>query len=209
MQPLRSAPGKARAEVKAFRDAASGNVREKLFELIRTRSFGRGRIVLASGKVSDFYFDMKPTMLHRAGAAWLAELMVRALDDVDVDYVGGPEIGAVPLVGAICQLCHVEDRPINGFFVRKAVKDHGAKKTIEGLCGSESLRGKNVAIVEDVTTTGDSAMRAVDVVRAEGANVVLVLSIVDRQEGATENFNKAGLAFRSLFGADEFLAHGS
>jgi orotate phosphoribosyltransferase len=206
MQPLRADVTERRTDAKAFDAAASGNIRAKLFDLIRVRSFGRGRVVLASGKVSDFYFDMKPTMLHPAGAAWLAELILRALDDVAVDYVGGPEMGAVPLVGAIGQLSYVKGRPIPTFFVRKAVKDHGAKKSIEGLAGSESLRGKNVVIVEDVTTTGDSAMRAVDAVRTQDANVVMVLSIVDRQDGAKENFAKAGIAFRSLFEAAEFLA---
>jgi orotate phosphoribosyltransferase len=206
MQPLRSDATERSTQATAFNAVASGDIRGKLFDLIRARSFGRGHVVLASGKVSDFYFDMKPTMLHPAGAAWLAELILRALDDVAVDYVGGPEMGAVPLVGAIGQLSYVKGRPIPTFFVRKAVKNHGAKKSIEGLASSESLRGKNVVIVEDVTTTGDSALRAVEAVRAQGANVVLVLSIVDRQDGAKESFAKSGIAFRSLFEAAEFLA---
>lgn len=108
MQPLRADATERRTDAKAFDAAASGDIRAKLFDLIRARSFGRGRVVLASGKVSDLYFDMKPTMLHPAGAAWLAELILRALDDVAVDYVGGPEMGAVPLVGAIGQLSYVK-----------------------------------------------------------------------------------------------------
>ena len=89
-----------------------------------------------------------------------------------------------------------------GFFVRKAVKDHGTKKRIEG---PENLRGKRVAILEDVTTTGGSAIQAVEVAREAGAEVVLVLSIVDRLEGARELFAKAGVPFASLFTADDFL----
>ena len=206
MPPFRSDATNTRVDASTFQRACAGNVRAQLFDLIKTRSFGRGRIVLASGKVSDFYFDMKPTMLHPAGAAWLAELILRAIDDMVVDYIGGPEMGAVPLVGAIGQLSYVKGRPIPAFFVRKAVKDHGARKSIEGLCGGESLRAKNVVIVEDVTTTGDSAMRAVAAVREQGANVVLVLSIVDRSDGAREGFEKAGIPFRCLFKAEEFLA---
>jgi orotate phosphoribosyltransferase len=185
--------------------AALTDVRAKLFELIRARSFGRGRIVLASGRVSDFYFDMKPTMLRPDGAAWLAELMLRELDAVAADYIGGLEMGAVPLVAALAQLSFLKGRPLPAFFVRKRAKDHGAKKLVEGLTRDESLRDKKVVIVEDVTTTGDSARQAVEAVRGEGADVVLVLSMVDRLEGAAEAFHAAGLPFRSLFTAAEFL----
>lgn len=183
----------------------AGDVRAQLFELIKVRSFGRGRIVLASGRVSDFYFDMKPTMLRPDGAAWLAELMLRELDGVAADYIGGLEMGAVPLVAALAQLSFLKGRPLPAFFVRKRAKDHGAKKLVEGLARNESLRDKKVVIVEDVTTTGDSARQAVEAVREEGAEVALVLSMVDRLEGAAEAFQAAGLPFRSLFTAAEFL----
>ena len=186
--------------------AGASDVRSKLFELIKTRSFGRGRIVLASGRVSDFYFDMKPTMLRPDGAAWIAELMLRELDGCRAEYVGGLEMGAVPLVAAVAQLSFLKGRPLPAFFVRKRPKEHGAKKLVEGLARSESLEGKKVAIVEDVTTTGDSARQAVEAVRGEGAEVVLVLSIVDRLEGAAAAFHAAGLPFRSLFTAAEFLS---
>lgn len=185
---------------------ASGDVRPRLRALIREKSFGRGRIVLASGRVSDFYFDMKPTMLRPDGAAWLAALILEALQGHHVDYVGGLEMGAVPLAVAAAQLSFLKGSPIPAFFVRKRAKDHGAKKLVEGLGRGESLRGRNVAIIEDVTTTGDSALQAVAAVRDEGANVALVLTVVDRLEGAAENFRNAGCPFRSLFTADEFLA---
>ena len=181
-------------------------VRAKLFALIAARSFGRGRIVLASGRVSDFYFDMKPTMLRPEGAAWLAELALDALDEGPVDYIGGLEMGAVPLAAAMAQLSFLRGRPIAAFFVRKQAKDHGAQKLVEGLGRTESLEGRNVVIIEDVTTTGESALRAVEAVKRQGANVVMVLSVVDRQEGAAENFRQAGYRFKSLFTATEFLA---
>ena len=198
MEPVRGAAavGKARVE----------EIRAKLFALINARSFGRGRIVLASGRVSDFYFDMKPTMLRPEGAAWLAELGLDALDDQPVDYIGGLEMGAVPLAAAMAQLSFLKGRPIAAFFVRKQAKDHGAQKLVEGLGRHESLEGRNVVIIEDVTTTGESALRAVDAVKREGANIVMVLSIVDRQEGAAENFRQAGIRFQSLFTAAQFLA---
>jgi orotate phosphoribosyltransferase len=179
--------------------------RARLAEIIRKRSFGRGEITLASGRKSDFYFNLKPTMFDPEGAALLAELTYEALKDDGLDYIGGLEIGAVPLAGAIAQLSWIKGHPIAAFFVRKKPKEHGAKLAIEGLTNGESLRGKRVVIVEDVTTTGGSALKAVEAVREAGAEVALVLTMVDRDEGATETFAQAGLTFRSLYKAGEFL----
>jgi orotate phosphoribosyltransferase len=176
--------------------------RDRLKKLIRERSFGRRKVVLASGRESNFYFDMKPTMFHPEGASLLARMMLARLSEVGVDCVGGLEMGAVPLVACVAAVSHDEGKPIPGFFVRKAVKDHGTKKRIEGL---EDLKGKRVAILEDVTTTGGSAIQAVEVAREAGAEVLLVLSIVDRLEGASETFAKAGIPFASLYTADDFL----
>jgi orotate phosphoribosyltransferase len=197
MQPVR-------IRAKEDRSALSDDIRAKLFALIKERSFRRGATALASGRSSNFYFDMKPTMFDPAGAAWLAELILDRLNEAEVDYVGGLAIGAVPLVGSVVMLSHQRGRPIPGFFVRAQVKDHGTQRRIEAT--SESLKGKNVVIVEDVTTTGGSATTAVQAAVEEGARVVLVLSVVDRLEGAAEHFRKLGIAFRSIYTADEFLA---
>jgi len=89
--------------------------------------------------------------------------------------------------------------------VRKKPKEHGARLGVEGLAKGESLEGKRIVIVEDVTTTGGSAIKALDAVREAGGEVVLVYTMVDREEGAAENFEKAGVPFRSLFKAAEFL----
>ncbi|MGX7742191.1 orotate phosphoribosyltransferase [Rhodopseudomonas parapalustris] len=179
--------------------------RARLADIIRTRSFGRGEITLASGRKSDFYFNLKPTMLDPEGAALLAELTYEALRDEKVDYVGGLEMGAVPLAGAIAQLSWLKNHPIAAFFVRKKPKEHGARLSVEGLAKGESLAGKRCVIVEDVTTTGGSAIKAVEAVKESGAEIVLVLTMVDREEGATEAFAAAGLPFRSLYKASEFL----
>src|SRR5215813_9735893 len=179
--------------------------RARLLEIIRKRSFGRGEITLASGRKSDFYFNLKPTMLDPEGATLLAELTYEALKDDKLDLIGGLEMGAVPLAGAIAQLSWIKGHPIAAFFVRKAPKEHGAKLAIEGLAKGESLAGKRVVVVEDVTTTGGSALKAVDAVRQTGADVALVLTMVDREEGADETFKQAGLPFRSLYKAAEFL----
>ncbi|MEA2877572.1 MAG: orotate phosphoribosyltransferase [Hyphomicrobiales bacterium] len=192
MQPLR-------------RQMPPHDYRAELFELIRARSFGRGKIMLASGRESDFYFDLRPTTIHPAGATCVGELIADALEGTNAEFVGGLEAGAIPIATAAAIASHRRGGDLQAFFVRKKPKDHGAKKLVEGLPKGETLRGKNVVVVEDVTTTGGSSMQAVAALREEGANIVLVLTIVDRLEGAKENFEAEGLVFRALYTADEFL----
>ena len=179
--------------------------RARLRDIIHVRSFGYGDVKLASGRVSNFYFNLKPTMLDAEGAALLAQLTLDALADERIDYIGGLEMSAVPIAGAVAQLSFVNGAPVQAFFVRKKPKEHGAKLSIEGLMPSESLRGKRIVIVEDVTTTGGSAMKAIEAVQDAGAEIAFVLTIVDREEGATENFAAAGHDFRTLYRASEFL----
>ncbi|QYK45262.1 MAG: orotate phosphoribosyltransferase [Xanthobacteraceae bacterium] len=183
----------------------SKTARARLQEIITARSFGRGEITLASGRKSDFYFNMKPTMLDPEGAALLAQLALDALAAEKIDAIGGLEMGAVPISGAVAALSWISGKPLPNFFVRKKPKEHGAKLLVEGLVKGESLAGKRVAIIEDVTTTGESALKAAQAAVDSGATVTLVLSIVDRQEGATETFQGAKLPFRALFTANEFL----
>lgn len=179
--------------------------RARLADIIFKRSFGRGEITLASGRKSDFYFNLKPTMLDPEGAALLAELTLESLANDKIDYVGGLEMGAVPIAGAIAQLSFLKGKPIPAIFVRKKPKEHGAKLSVEGLMKGESLQGKRVVIVEDVTTTGGSAMKAVEAVRDAGGEVALVFTMLDREEGATEFFAENKLPFRALYRAAEFL----
>jgi len=191
MQPLRKTP--------------EHDYRAELFELIRTRSFGRGRILLASGRESDYYIDMRPTTVHPAGATCVGELICDALEGLDVEFVGGLEMGAVPVATSVAIASHRRGGKLQAFFVRKKPKDHGAKKLVEGLPKGETLKGRNVVVLEDTTTTGGSSMQAVRALREEGANILLVLTIVDRLEGAKENFAAEGLELRALYTADEFL----
>jgi orotate phosphoribosyltransferase len=102
-------------------------------------------------------------------------------------------------------LSWLRHRPIAAFFVRKKPKEHGARVAVEGLAKDESLKGKRVVIVEDVTTTGGSAIKAVESVREAGGEIVLVFTMVDREEGAAEAFAQAGVPFRALYKASEFL----
>lgn len=177
-------------------------LRTKLFDIIKTKSFVRGHVVLASGKESDHYFDMKPSMFDPLGADLLAALLLERISAFDADYVGGLEMGAVPLITPISIASLKAGKPLPGFFVRKTVKDHGTKKLVEG---QSDINGKKVVIVEDVTTTGGSAMKAVRALEEGGAKVVLVISILDREENAAALYGEAGIPFQSLFRASEFL----
>jgi orotate phosphoribosyltransferase len=185
-------------------DQATFECRNKLFMLLRERAFRRGRVVLASGKESDYYFDMKPAMLDPDGATLMADLILTEIHGVSADAVGGLEMGAVPLIAPVAMKSPEHGRYLPGFFVRKAVKDHGTKKRVDG----NDITGKSVVILEDVTTTGSSAMDAVKAVEDAGAKVALVIAILDRGEGAAELYAKAGIPFKSLFKAEEFLAGG-
>ena len=179
--------------------------RTRIKEIIRERSFKDNvEITLASGRKSNFYFNMKPTMLHPEGASLLAELVLDALATTKPDYIGGLEMGAVPIVSWTTAASFLRGAPVKAFFVRKKPKDHGARLLVEGLGPDEDLKGKRVVVLEDVTTTGESALKAVDAVRESGGEVIQVLTLVDRQEGAQETMDKAGLSFASIFTASEF-----
>jgi orotate phosphoribosyltransferase len=192
-----TAPGSAQPE-----DA--GTRRKRLKDIIQQKSFSNDReVTLSSGRKSFLYFNMKPTMLDNE-ASYLIAREFLALLPAETDLVGGLEMGAVPLVSALCPVAHLEGRAVQSFFVRKKKKDYGAQKLIEGLVDGANLSGKNVVVVDDVTTTGNSVVATLDALRDLGANIVMVLSIVDREEGASERFAAEGLRFESLFRASDF-----
>jgi orotate phosphoribosyltransferase len=169
--------------------------RERLIAIIRRQSLLQNRdFVLASGRSSKFFFDMKRTMFDPEGAALLADLLFAAIKGDDVEYIGGLETGAIPIVAALCARSWPE-KPLKGFFVRKENKGHGTDQRIDGLL----QRGSNVILFEDVTTTGGSAMQAVNQARQLDCTVLRVVSAVDRLEGAEENFRAAGIRFESVF----------
>jgi orotate phosphoribosyltransferase len=183
----------------------TATARSRLIEIVKARSFSTGgETKLVSGRSTNFYFDMKPSMLHAESAHLIATLMLEALQGSHVDYIGGLEMGAVPLATAVCVLSHAQGRPIGAFFVRKQAKEHGARKLVEGLAPGEALQGKRVVILEDVTTTGGSSMKAIEAVRAEGAIIERAITVVDRLEGAADTFKAAGVPFQALLTTVDF-----
>ena len=181
--------------------------RTRLIEIVKARSFQEGpEMKLASGKTSTFYFNMKPSMLDSEGAHLIASLILDQLDGVEADLVGGLEMGAVPIAASVTAVAHARGRKLPAFFVRKQAKEHGTKSLIEGLAPGETMAGKRVVIVEDVTTTGGSAIKAAEALRAAGAKIVRVITIVDRQDGAEEAFAAAGMEFSPILRLSDFRA---
>jgi orotate phosphoribosyltransferase len=172
----------------------------RLRDIIRELSLIRGqKFLLASGEWSNYYFDMKPTTLDAEGASLVGHLLFEKIKHLRFDFIGGIETGAIPVVTAVCVKSWPE-MPLRGFFVRDIAKDHGTKKLIDG----HIKEGSTVIIIDDVTTKGDSAMKAVAAVRNRDCRILRVLSIVDREEGATERFEKEDIQFESLFKTRDF-----
>ena len=179
--------------------------RSRLIEVVKKRSFSTGtETKLVSGRSTTFYFNMKPTMLDPEGGHLIATLILDALEGSDVDLIGGLEMGAVPLAVAVAVSSQIKGWPLRAFFVRKQAKEHGAKKLIEGLAPGESVKGKRIVVLEDVTTTGGSAMKAIEALKAEGAIIDRVITVVDRLEGAADTFKAAGVPFSALLTAADF-----
>jgi orotate phosphoribosyltransferase len=177
-------------------DAAGA--RRELLELLLAVSFRRERVTLASGVQSDFYLDLRQTLMRPRGVALAGGLVYdRLLAGAPVDAVGGMAVGAVPLVSAVLAAAAARDPATDllGFFVRKEAKQHGLGRRIEG----GFAEGQRVALLEDTVTTGGSTLEALDAVTAAGGVVVRVLCLVDRGEGAAAAFLARGVELEALF----------
>ena len=177
--------------------------REQLASLLRAKSIKRGEFTLASGKKSSYYLDCRLTTLDAEGARLTGCCILETLDEMGAkpDAIGGLSMGADPVVSAVIVVSAIQKRPLQGFLVRKEAKDHGRKKQIEGM---DETRGKRVAIVDDVCTTGGSTEEAIAATEREGCQVVAVISLVDREEGGSEAL-RAKYNYRSVFTARELL----
>ncbi len=176
----------------------SDAARRELLELILRVSFRRERVVLASGRESDFYLDLRQTLMRPRGLRLAGRLVLERLaSGPRVDAVGGMAVGAVPLVAAVLAAA-AEREPqtgLLGFFVRREAKPHGLRRRLEGAFAP----GQSVALLEDVVTTGASTLEAAAAVEAEGGKVTRVVGLVDRGEGAEQAFAARGLCLETLF----------
>jgi orotate phosphoribosyltransferase len=174
----------------------------QLLHLLASRSARRGQFTLASGRQSTLYIDARLTTMSPEGLVVIGSLGLRAIrESWQVDSVGGLTLGADPISYAISYASAATDQPLRAFTVRKEVKTHGTGKLIEGPFQS----GDRVVIIEDVITTGGSALKAVDAVLAAGGSVAGVLALVDRQEGGREVIEAKGISVVSLVSAHELI----
>lgn len=183
--------------------ASLARERGRLLEIIKKESLltEGGPFKLASGALSNYYLDMKPTAFDPEGAALIAEIVYNMLlDENGVDSIGGLELGAVPIISGVCQRSW-PDHPMRGFVVRKEKKGHGTDKKIDG----NFKNGDTVVLFDDVTTKGGSVMEAVHAVRARGAVVKKIITIVDRLEGARANLAKEGIDLVAIFTTEDLL----
>ena len=176
--------------------------RQTLLDLILDVSFERKEVTLASGRKSNFYLDLRQTLMRPQGVKLAGELALDALlAGPPVAAVGGMAVGAVPFVSAVLAAAASDERATDllGFFVRKEKKKHGLGRQLEG--GFQP--GQTVALVEDTTTTGGSTLEALDIVEAAGGKVARVLCLVDRGEGAAEAFAERGVTLEAIFGRED------
>jgi orotate phosphoribosyltransferase len=178
--------------------------KQALVSLLATRSARRGSFILASGKHSSLYIDARLTTMSPEGLSLIGPLGLDAIRNAHwaADSVGGLTLGADPIAYAISYASAHAGSPIRAFTVRKEAKAHGTGKLIEGPFSPAD----RVVIVEDVITTGSSAARAVEAVRAAGGTVLGVLALVDRCEGGRESLEQLGLSVVSLVTAADILA---
>lgn len=175
--------------------------RDRLQQLIDELSIQRGDFTLASGAKASFYIDCRRVTLDSRGASLIGKLIYEELAASDFpDAVGGMAIGADPITGAVVCYAGLQDRPLNGFIVRKEEKQHGTGRLVEGPV----VAGQRAIILEDVVTTGGSSIRAIEKAREAGLRVEGLICLVDRLAGGREKFEASGLTFQSLFTIEDF-----
>ncbi len=172
----------------------------RLRKLICEHSLRLGEFKLSSGRQSHYLIQLKQTMLLPEGAALLGEIILEYMNHHSIACVGGPEMGAVPLVASIATLSQLNHTPVDAFFVRKAAKEHGAREIIDGHLRA----GAEVLMIDDVATTGGSILKAIEGMEGHGAYVRRALVVVDREEGAAQNLAKQGIKLAAIFKLSDF-----
>jgi orotate phosphoribosyltransferase len=179
-----------------------GTARERLRQLIIDLAVVRGKVTLASGIEADYYVDLRRVTLHHEASRYVGQVMLAMLDEAGISFqaAGGLTMGADPVGHSIMRTAGDQGRAVDAFVVRKAQKSYGMARQVEG----PSVEGRDVVVVEDTSTTGGSALTAVEALQRAGANVVAVAIIVDRRTGAKERIEEtAGVPCLYAFTKDE------
>lgn len=158
--------------------------------------FKTGDFTLSSGKKSNYYVDMKKAITEPNILKTIAELINQSISDYNIDKIAGPTLGAVPIATAVSLQSKI---PL--LMIRKEKKGYGTSKLIEG----ELNKGDNVIVVEDVTTTGGSLIKAINAIQENGGIIKRAFVVVDREEGAVNEFEKENVKFEPLISVNEFF----
>lgn len=176
--------------------------KKKLFGIIKSDGFFTGEFTLSSGKKSNYYLDCRRATLTGEGAYYTARIFLDMVKDDPFDAIGGPTLGADPMIGAVGAVSVENGSPVKMFIIRKEPKGHGRGQMIEGPNLTEGAR---VVVIDDVATTGKAFIHSLDVLEQMGVNVLKCLCIVDRNEGGRQAVESRGCQLESIFTADDFL----
>ncbi len=163
------------------------HLKEELLKMVNEKAVVRERVTLASGKESNYYIDGKQVTLDPKGMKLMAQVILEMLQGIKVDAIGGPTLGADPIASAVSVLSADTAMPIKAFIARKEAKKHGMQRMIEG---PRLKAGDQIVMVEDVITTGGSILKAIAEIEKLGANIIRIICLVDRNEGAKEILGK-------------------
>ena len=178
--------------------------KKRLLEILLEKSFQYSEkpiFKLASGKTSNYYINCKGTTLDAEAMNLIGHIFYNKIKTLRVNAIGGLTQGADPIAVATAMISGIIDDPINAFVVRKKAKEHGLKKLIEG----DIHEGDKVLIVDDVITTGQSTIEAIENAKKEKLNIIKVIVLIDRQEGGRENIERQGVPFESVFTKDDLI----
>jgi len=177
-------------------------IKSNLLKKLKKDAFFKEKVVLSSGKESNFYIDARLVTLTSEGAFLTASIILDLIKDLNIDAIGGPTLGADPMVGAIAALSYLANKPLSTFIVRKAPKPHGRMRHIEGPVLKDGAR---VVLIDDVATTGKSLVEAIEKLRQDGVRVLKAIVLIDRKEGASEILAQHGCPLISIFNSSDFL----
>ncbi len=177
--------------------------KSKLLDILKKEAFFKGRFILSSGKESNFYLDARLVTLSAPGAYLTGKIMFDMVKNDSIDAIGGPTLGADPMVGAIASLSYQVGKPIPTFIIRKTPKVHGKGQQVEGPILKE---GSTVVIIDDVATTGKAFVESIEVLQKMNVKIKKAICIIDRGEGAREALLKYNVPMESIFTFDQFTS---
>ena len=189
------------SRIKNMNKLNCAELKDKLFILLNREALKRGKFLLSSGKESNYYLDGRVITLNPQGAYLVASIILDMLKDEVLDAIGGPTLGADPIVGALAVLSYINAQPVKTFIVRKQAKEHGTQQQIEGPI---LKNGDRVVLVDDVATSGKAILEAKQALDKIGVIADKAIVIVDRNQGAIENLAKAGIKLESIFKIADF-----